>query len=88
MYEEFLGVPFGKAPVGPLRWKKPVPAEPWDGVRNATEYSMACTHFIAQFYPVIGLGGQNGEDCLYLNVWVPRGVKANEYVFVTAYCTA
>jgi hypothetical protein len=33
----FLGIPFAALPVGPLRWKPPVPAEKWIGVRLATD---------------------------------------------------
>ncbi len=32
----FLGIPFAAPPVGPLRWKPPMPAEKWRGVRLAT----------------------------------------------------
>jgi para-nitrobenzyl esterase len=28
----FLGIPFAAPPVGPLRWKAPMPAEKWSGV--------------------------------------------------------
>ncbi|MBN6051032.1 carboxylesterase family protein [Nonomuraea sp. RK-328] len=31
----FRGVPFARPPVGALRLAAPVPAEPWDGVREA-----------------------------------------------------
>jgi len=76
--EEYLGIPFAAPPVGELRWRKPVPAEPWTGVLNATQYSPHCTHLLAFGYPVIGLSGENGEDCLYINIWVPDGVSAIE----------
>ena len=33
----FLGVPFAKPPVGPLRLRPPQPAEAWEGVRDATQ---------------------------------------------------
>ncbi len=34
----FLGIPFAKAPVGPLRFAAPEPPEPWHGVHDATAY--------------------------------------------------
>ncbi|XP_011827323.1 PREDICTED: liver carboxylesterase 1-like [Mandrillus leucophaeus] len=34
----FLGIPFAKPPLGPLRFTPPQPAEPWSFVKNATSY--------------------------------------------------
>jgi len=66
----FLGIPYSQPPVGDLRWKPPVPAAKWAGVRKTTEFG---SHFMHG--PVFGdmkfrdAGGN--EDCLTLNVWVP-----------------
>lgn len=38
----FLGIPYGKAPVGKLRFQAPVPADGWQGVKNATQFPKAC----------------------------------------------
>ncbi|XP_049814167.1 juvenile hormone esterase-like isoform X3 [Schistocerca nitens] len=68
-FAAFLGLPYAKPPIGPLRFKAPVPAEPWQGVRDATVEAPMCTqknYFLEQ--PVVA--GQ--EDCLYLNVYTPR----------------
>lgn len=59
----FRGIPFARPPIGPLRFRPPVPPEPWIGVREATRNAPAAIQ-----------GGPNdSEDCLYLNVWAPQG---------------
>lgn len=78
VYEEYLGIPFAAPPVDELRWQPPQSVTPWDGILNATSYSIHCTQLIAPLYVFIGMGGISGEDCLYLNIWVPKGVEANE----------
>ncbi len=69
----FRGIPYARSPVGALRWKRPVPPEPDDGVYEAyynakspiqTEWQTEQ----ASYYP-------QGEDCLYLNVWVNRSCE-------------
>ena len=34
----FRGVPYAQPPVGDLRWRRPQPLEPWDGVREAVDF--------------------------------------------------
>ena len=38
----FEGIRYGKAPVGPLRFRKPVAETKWDGVYDATEIRKSC----------------------------------------------
>jgi para-nitrobenzyl esterase len=33
-------IPFAATPIGDLRWKPPQPAEPWDGIRECTKFSL------------------------------------------------
>ena len=68
----YRGIPFAAPPVGDLRWRPPQPAEPWDGVRDATVAAPACVQGripagVGSFYDA-GVD-QISEDCLYLNVW-------------------
>lgn len=80
----FMGIPYARPPVGPLRWEAPQPPAPWTGVRDATRPGPACaqdpaglTPFLAPMAKAYGSSYseppvQSSEDCLYLNVWVPE----------------
>jgi len=61
----YKGIPFAAPPVGDLRWKAPVPVEPWTGVKNADAFGPACM----QAANAMGNTAPVSEDCLYLNVW-------------------
>ena len=49
--DSFLGIPYAKPPVGDLRFKHPLPAEPWEGVFNATERPNTCWQVTDTTYP-------------------------------------
>lgn len=70
----FLGIPFAESPVGPLRWAPPVPALPWEGVRDATTYGSAPWQPtggpLDGLVPGMGSDDQS-DDCLNLNIWTP-----------------
>lgn len=38
----FTGVPFAKPPVDGLRFRRPIPAEPWHGVLDASRLPPTC----------------------------------------------
>ena len=75
---EFRGIPFGAAPVGPLRWREPQPVANWTGVRDGSKWGDVC---IQQPAPTRSLGvnlatdlpdsPKMSEDCLNLNVTTP-----------------
>ncbi|HEY6578887.1 MAG TPA: carboxylesterase/lipase family protein [Rhizomicrobium sp.] len=69
---KFRGIPFAKPPVAGLRWRMPEPAEPWVGVRDATQAGAVCPQAPTPFDALLGgaLSAQS-EDCLYLNVFAP-----------------
>jgi para-nitrobenzyl esterase len=74
-HRAFLGVPFAKPPLGPLRWRAPEPPPAWQGERDATRPQAACpqpqhalTHAIKT----------RSEDCLYLNVYTPASARAGD----------
>ncbi|XP_056139820.1 acetylcholinesterase-like [Lampris incognitus] len=74
----FLGIPYGKPPLGKQRFLPPEPAGSWNGVRRATKFPNSCYQLLDTFFP--GFRGAEmwnpntplSEDCLYLNVWTPR----------------
>ncbi|MBR4827639.1 MAG: carboxylesterase family protein [Oscillospiraceae bacterium] len=72
----FKGVPFAAPPVGDLRWKRPQPVEPWEGVRKADAFTPVpwqAPHKKGSFYDV-EWGNEPfecSEDCLYVNIWTP-----------------
>uniref|UniRef100_A0A3Q2ZPE3 Carboxylic ester hydrolase n=1 Tax=Kryptolebias marmoratus TaxID=37003 RepID=A0A3Q2ZPE3_KRYMA len=74
----FLGIPFAKRPVGPLRLAAPEPAEGWEGLRDATKQPKMCIQNMSLVMELFGkLGGSAAhafdisEDCLYLNIYTP-----------------
>ncbi|MFF0468801.1 carboxylesterase/lipase family protein [Micromonospora zamorensis] len=64
----FQGIPYARAPLGPLRWAPPQPGPTWTGVRDATRPGAAC----AQLQGLPMDSPSESEDCLYLNVTTPR----------------
>ena len=60
----FKNIPFAEPPVGNLRWREPVPAKSWTGVRDATAFGPMCHQNDNQKTP-------HSEDCLQLNIWTP-----------------
>ncbi|XP_029302493.1 LOW QUALITY PROTEIN: acetylcholinesterase-like [Cottoperca gobio] len=74
----FLGIPFGKPPLGKLRFRFPESVERWKGVRDATKFPNTCYQLPDTAFPEFeGAEMWNpntpvSEDCLYLNVWSPR----------------
>lgn len=71
----FKGIPYAKPPVGELRFRRPQPAEPWEGVRECFDFGPAAVQFDRSYE----VGAKNlyptsypiSEDCLYINVWTP-----------------
>ncbi|XP_055380262.1 acetylcholinesterase [Condylostylus longicornis] len=77
----YTGIPFAKPPVDGLRFRKPLPAEPWHGVLDATRLPNTCIQERYEYFP--GFQGEEmwnpntniSEDCLYLNVWAPAKAR-------------
>ncbi|KAM7291765.1 cholinesterase 1 [Ixodes scapularis] len=76
----YYGIPYAEPPVHQLRFRKPVPAKPWNGTLDATRKKHSC---LQQFYPeVFHIETDLSEDCLYLNVWTTSTTKPTKSVIV------
>ncbi|XP_027725192.1 liver carboxylesterase 1-like [Vombatus ursinus] len=79
----FLGIPFAKAPLGPLRFTPPQPAEPWDYVKSTTTYPPMCAQDLVSGQLLSDLFTNReekislkvSEDCLYLNIYTPADLS-------------
>jgi para-nitrobenzyl esterase len=79
----FRGLPYARAPVGPLRFAPPEPAPAWTRTRDATRFAPSASQNGALIGPVMSLGiGRTAEDCLYLNVWTPAADRRRRPVMV------
>lgn len=66
--DRYLGIPYAKPPVGELRFKKPVPYGVFNEPFSATKFGPVCPQF-----EMLHMGiGEQSEDCLSLNIYVPK----------------
>jgi carboxylesterase type B len=71
----YLGIPYAQPPVGELRWQNPVAPNSWTAPFQAIQFGNECPQQGATITQgVCSFTTPNqGEDCLYLNVWTPTG---------------
>ncbi len=81
-YTEYLGVPYAKPPVGELRWKEPQIPDSFDGTYQAVKFPKKAVQkdgssppWDKDFYDDPNYIPQTSEDCLYLNIYVPKEAK-------------
>ncbi len=70
---EWLGIPYAAPPVGALRWAPPQSHAPWTTTLHATAYGPECAQQ-DNFGTVLPL--QGSENCLFVNVFRPKGANA------------
>lgn len=81
----YKGVPYASPPVGRLRFHEPQPPQPWEGVFHAEKFPPMCpqgpqeegSFYQKEFYNDPEYMPPQSEDCLYLNIWVPREGAGN-----------
>ncbi|CRK91881.1 CLUMA_CG005501, isoform A [Clunio marinus] len=84
----WLGIPYAQPPVGPLRFRHPRPIEKWQGIYNATKPPNSCVQIVDTVFgdfPGATMWNPNtelSEDCLYVNVVVPRPRPKNAVVML------
>ncbi|XP_013410805.1 fatty acyl-CoA hydrolase precursor, medium chain [Lingula anatina] len=78
--DRFLGIPYAKPPVGTLRFANPERHPGWgESIRQVKQFGPHCLQQNSSINLYINLGRTitnltRAEDCLFLNVFVPRGV--------------
>ncbi|EIW52423.1 carotenoid ester lipase precursor [Trametes versicolor FP-101664 SS1] len=97
---KFLGIPFGKAPVGDLRFNLPVAVDPYTGTHTATAFGPSCPQQAINFdlpsqlaedavnfivNSIFQLVFPSDEDCLSINVMVPAGTQPGAKLPVAAW---
>lgn len=76
--DAWLGIPYAQPPVGALRFRLPRPVEAWTHVVNATQPPNSCVQIVDTMFgdfPGATMWNANtkmSEDCLFINVMVPR----------------
>lgn len=79
----FLGVPYAASPAGANRWRPPLPAPDWRGVREARAFAPSCYQQVVRqgFVPWTEeylATEATSEDCLFLNIWAPPHAGAEQ----------
>ncbi|CAH1102476.1 unnamed protein product [Psylliodes chrysocephalus] len=67
-FNAFQNIPYAKPPINDLRFMDPEPAEPWEGVLDASSTDQRPCFQVADWGNFTG----QTEDCLYLNVYSPE----------------
>jgi para-nitrobenzyl esterase len=66
----FRGIRYAAPPVGPLRFRPPVPPNAWTEVQPAIDFTPACPQLV-EIDPTENNNSVMAEDCLAVNVWTP-----------------
>ena len=78
----FRGIPYAKAPTGPLRWRPPSPPDEWSGTRDTIEFAPDAIQFGDASGSFDDEDRPESEDSLVLNVWTPALAPARRPIMV------
>uniref|UniRef100_A0A7N6F5R1 Carboxylic ester hydrolase n=1 Tax=Anabas testudineus TaxID=64144 RepID=A0A7N6F5R1_ANATE len=84
--KQYLGIPFARPPVGPLRLAAPQDAEPWEGERDCTHQPPMCVQDleiainVSKTMSIEFTPPEVSEDCLYLSVYTPAEAAKGDKV--------
>ncbi len=80
----FLGIPYAAPPFGAWRFAAPQPVEPWNGVRDCTQFGPTVPKppYSPPYDLLLPEIEIPGADCLNLNVWTPDPSAGGLPVFV------
>ncbi|MEU2791807.1 carboxylesterase family protein [Streptomyces sp. NPDC007100] len=81
----FRGIPYARPPVGDLHLAAPVPALPWDGVREADTFGPPPPQSLALGYGAGPQRAEGADDWLTVNVYSPDPGGARLPVMVWLY---
>lgn len=74
---------YAKSPVGSRRFARPEPLEPWSEPVGGPGPAVAPPQLPSRLARVMGdYPFEQSEDCLHLDIWIPRGAEAPLPVFV------
>ena len=75
---KFRGIKYAKPPTGKLRFQKPEPVDTWQQEYDATKYGPICPQVKMDLFGDVYKGIIQSEDCLSLNIEVPRKISTTE----------
>ena len=83
----YKGIPYAKPPVGSLRFCKPQKPENWIEIYEARQYRARSmqrgvpkgSFYDKEFYSDPNYDTEVSEDCLYLNIWVPKKKRDEKF---------
>lgn len=81
----YKGIPYAQPPVGSLRFQVPKQQKQWEGILSANKFPPMCpqglqeegSFYQKEFYDNQEYMPHQSEDCLYLNIWVPKEGKGD-----------